>query len=86
VRHPGVRLDAGKYSFRSNDKRSVVDLDVKAGQPYYIRVELVPGLLKGHGRLMLMPKEQGAAEAHRLKPLDSGKVRDSGRVFLEPLP
>src|SRR5215467_4022160 len=45
-------VDAGHHTFRSNDKQAGVDLDVKAGQSYFIRVELVPGMMKGHGRLI----------------------------------
>src|SRR5580700_2039681 len=49
-----VKLDPGKHSFRSNDKQSGTELDLKAGQEYFLRVELVAGAMKGHGRLVLM--------------------------------
>ena len=41
-----VKLPAGKHVFRSNDKQSGVEEDLKAGETYYIRVELVPGMMK----------------------------------------
>jgi hypothetical protein len=84
-RYFSIRLDAGKHSFRSTDGQSVADLDVKDGQAYYIRGEVVPVRLKPRGRLTLMSKEQGASEARTLKPLDSGMVKDSLRVVLDPL-
>ena len=85
-----VKLDPGKHSFRSNDKQSGTELDMKAGQEYFLRVELVVGAMKGHGRLVLMSPEQGGYElkSSKLKPLDSNKVVSTtlvsvGEVHLE---
>jgi hypothetical protein len=57
-----VRLDSGKHSFRSNDKQSGTELDMKAGKEYFLRVEIAAGMMKGHGRLVLMSPEQGGYE------------------------
>jgi len=84
-RYFSVRLDAGKHSFRSTDGQSVADLDVKAGQTYYIRGEVVPVRLKPRGRVTVMSPEQGGSEARSLRPLDSGMVKDRLRVVLDPL-
>jgi hypothetical protein len=79
-----VKVDAGKHIFRSNDAQSGIALDVKAGQEYYIRVEIATGFLKGHGRLILTAAEQGRYELKStLKPLDSDKVADTARVSVE---
>jgi len=77
-----VKLDPGKHSFRSNDKQSGVDLDTKAGQSYFIRVEIATGFMKGHGRLILVAGEQAGYEIKQLKPLDEDKVVDTARVSL----
>jgi hypothetical protein len=71
-----VTLDPGKHTFRSNDKQSGTELDVKAGQEYFLRVEIATGFMKGHGRLTLISPEQGGYElkSAKLKPLDSNKV------------
>jgi hypothetical protein len=71
-----VKVDPGKHNFRSNDKQSGTELDVKAGQEYFLRVEIATGFMKGHGRLVLMSPEQGGYElkSSKLKPLDSNKV------------
>jgi len=84
-RYFSIRLDAGKHSFRSTEGQSMADLDVKAGQTYYIRGEVVPVRLKPRGRLTLMSSEQGASEVRMLKPIDSGMVKDNVRVLLDPL-
>jgi hypothetical protein len=71
-----VKLDPGKHNFRSNDKQSGTELDMKAGQEYFLRVEIATGFAKGHGRLVLMSPEQGGYElkSSKLKPLDANKV------------
>src|SRR5258707_10815766 len=70
-----VTLDPGKHNFRSNDKQSGIELDAKAGQEYFIRVEIATGMMKGHGRLILVAPEQGGYELKsKLKPRDTTKV------------
>lgn len=75
-----AKFTPGKHIFRSNDRQSGIESELKAGQEYYIRVELVPGAMKGHGRLVLVQAEQGAYEIKKLKPLDTDKVKDSEHV------
>ena len=72
-----VTLPPGKHELRSNDKQSGIELDAKEGQDYYIRVEIAPGVAKGHGRLVATPSEQGSYEIRKLKPLDPDKIKDS---------
>src|SRR6478672_7901346 len=62
----------GKHTFRSNDAQSGMDLELKAGHEYFLRVEIATGVMKGHGRLLLMPREQAGYElrSSKLKPLD----------------
>jgi hypothetical protein len=79
-----IRLDVGKHSCRSTDGQTVVRLDVKAGQTYYIRGEVVAVRGKPRGAITRMPPEQGASEARNLKPLPSSMVKDPNRVLLDP--
>lgn len=69
-------LTPGKHAFRSNDKQSQVEVDLKPGQDYYIRVEIATGFWKGHGRLIFVMPEQGAGEFKQTKPVDKGMVKD----------
>jgi len=84
-RYFSIKLDPGKYNFRSNDKQSGMELDVKAGQEYFLRVEIAAGMMKGHGRLVLMSPEQGSYEVKsaKLKPLDSNKVVNANLVSVD---
>ena len=74
----------GKHTFRSNDAQSGMDLELKAGHEYFLRVEISTGFMKGHGRLVVMPREQASYElrSSKLKPLDPGKVVDKDRVSI----
>ena len=75
-----AKFTPGKHVFRSNDKQAGIESDLKAGEEYYVRVELVPGVMKGHGRLVVVQAEQGAYEIKKLKPLDADKVKDREHV------
>jgi Protein of unknown function (DUF2846) len=80
-----VRMDPGKHVFYSNDKQAGIELDLKSGQQYFIRVEIATGFMKGHGRLILVAPEQGGYEmkSSKLKPLDANKVVDGSLVSVE---
>src|SRR5205807_1244610 len=41
-----AKLDPGKHNFRSNDKQSGIELDMKSGQEYFLRVEIASGFMK----------------------------------------
>ncbi len=64
----------GHYLFQMDDKKSGAALDLKAGETYYFRVDIVMGFWKGGGKMTLMAKEQGIVEAKDLTPLPTGEV------------
>ena len=84
-RYFSAKLDPGKHTLTSNDKQSGIDLDLKAGEEYFVRVEIATGFAKGHGRLILVPKEQGGYElkSDKLKPLDADKVANKDVVSVD---
>lgn len=84
-RYFAVTLAPGKYLFYSNDKQAGIDLDLKPGEKYYIRLEIATGFMKGHGRLLSVAPEQGSYEIKKLKPLDSDKVKDTQHVTVAAL-
>ena len=75
-----AKLPSGKHTFHSNDKQAGIDVDLKSGQDYYIRVEIAAGMMKGHGRMALVAPEQGSYEIKKLKPLDTDKIKDNQHV------
>ena len=80
-----ANLEPGKHTFTSNDRQSGIDLDLKAGEEYFIRVEIAAGFAKGHGRLILVSREQGGYElkSDKLKQLDGNKVANKDVVSLD---
>jgi len=84
-RYFALNVDPGQHQFRSNDAQSGIQIDVKPGNEYFIRVEIAQGFMKGHGRLVLTAPEQGRYElqSNKLKPLDADKVVDHSQVSVE---
>jgi hypothetical protein len=81
-----IKVAPGKHTIRSNDKQSGVEIDLVAGKTYYIKVEIVAGFMKGHGRLLLMQPEQAMYEVKKLQPLGADKIVDKEAVLNPPPP
>jgi hypothetical protein len=77
-----VKLEPGKHSVRSNDRASGVEVNMKPGAEYYIRVDMQTGFWKGHGRLTMILPEQGEYEVKQAKPLNDADVKDRELVVL----
>jgi hypothetical protein len=75
-RYVTLALPAGTHSLRSNDKQSQIELELKPGQKYYIRIDIATGFWKGHGRLTMVMPEQGAGEVKQMKPVDAGMIKE----------
>ena len=78
-----VLVAPGKHTFQSNDKQSGMEIDLKSGEEYYLRVDIAAGFWKGHGQLTMIQKEQGAFEIKKLKPMGKEKIKDSTAAFTE---
>lgn len=81
-RYFGVTLEPGKHTCRMGDKQTGFEIDMKAGEEYYAKVTLEAGFWKGHGRLSLLQKEQGAFEIKKVKLLGADKVKDRSLVTI----
>lgn len=76
-RYVALALDPGRHTFSSNDRQAEIELDVASETTYFLRVDIATGVLKGHGRLVLMMKEQGAAEIRKVQPASSSMIKDT---------
>jgi hypothetical protein len=89
-RYFGVTLEPGKHTCRMGDKQTGFEVDMKAGEEYYAKISIEAGFWKGHGRMTLLQKEQGAFELKKVKPLGPEKVKDKTLVTVyegsEPKP
>lgn len=79
-----IKVQPGKHTVRSNDKQSGVEMDLVAGKTYYIKVEIVAGFMKGHGRLLLMQPEQATYEVKKLEALGADKIVNKELVLNPP--
>lgn len=85
-RYLAVRVAPGKHIFRSNDKQSGVEIELKPGETYYLRVEIATGFFKGHGRLVVSPAEQGAFEIKKLLYIGADKIKHETVLREDPQP
>jgi len=70
----------GSYDFRMDDKKSGTKLDLKPGDVYYMRVDIVPGFWKGGGKLSLIDAKQAVDEVKGLTPIEAKEVEDKSRT------
>jgi hypothetical protein len=77
-----LALAPGRHSFMSNDMTTRLNLDLQAGQDYYIRVDMVAGAVKFRGSVVLVPPEQGALEVKAMAPSSARMIKDN--EFLAP--
>jgi hypothetical protein len=63
-----AQLTVGTIAFDySNDKSTGIELDAKAGQTYYVRVDIKTGAFKGHGAMTLIDPQEGKYEFAKQK-------------------
>lgn len=81
-RYFAVELEPGKHACRMGDKQTGFEIDMKPGEEYYAKITIDVGFWKGHGRLTLLQREQGAFELKKVKPLPADKVKDRSLVTI----
>lgn len=82
-----VALEPGRHTFRSDRKKDSFDLEVEAGEEYYIRIVMkvgqFSGYFGGHGKLFFMNKKQGKSEFQRENLKPANDVRVPGMVLAD---
>jgi hypothetical protein len=76
-----AKVDAGKRTVRAEDPKYALQMDLKAGECYFFRVEIASGFAKAHGRLVGLNREEGASELKQLTPIDPSHVKDTLEVL-----
>jgi hypothetical protein len=62
-----VTVTPGAHQIHSNDKSTGIELDAKAGQTYFVRVDIKTGAWKGHGQITLIDPQEGRYEFAKQK-------------------
>ena len=76
-----AKVDPGKRTVRAEDPKHSLQMELKAGDCYFFRVEIASGFAKAHGRLVGLTPEQGASDLKMLTPLDPSHVKDTSKVL-----
>jgi Protein of unknown function (DUF2846) len=61
-----VSVPPGNHRIYSTDKSTGLDLNAKAGETYYVRIDIQTGFWKGHGGVTLVDPQQGKYEVGQL--------------------
>ena len=80
-----IKLAPGKHTIEVNKGHSGAEVDMKAGEQYYFRVEMIPGFWKARGSIDFIQKEQGALEIQKMKPLEAKWIKDKAKVTVDEL-
>ena len=78
-----LALTPGTHIFRSTDKKDQISVELKAGQKYFVRVEVSGVAIKSRGKLVLVLPEQGMGEFSQTKPDDSTMVKNRSLIAPE---
>lgn len=76
-----AKVDPGKRTVRAEDPKYSLQMELKAGDCYFFRVEIASGFAKAHGRLVGLTNEQGTSDLKRLTPIDTSHVKDTSEVL-----
>jgi hypothetical protein len=79
-----IKLDPGKHSLEVNKGHSGAQIDMKAGEQYYFRIDIKPGFWKGRSEALYMQKEQGSLEVQKMNPLEAKWIKDNSKVTNQP--
>lgn len=71
-----VRVSPGAHRVWADEEDDAVAIETATGETYYFRMELRPGMWKGHGQVVAMDPGVGAAEfaEYKCKPANKIKV------------
>jgi hypothetical protein len=64
-----LKVEPGRHAFHMHDKGGV-EVELKEGQEYYLQVEVMYGVFKGHGEIRQAKAEDGAAAIKKLRLLE----------------
>jgi hypothetical protein len=80
-RYLAAKVDPGKRTVRAEDPKYSLQMELKAGECYFFRVEIASGFAKAHGRLVGLTREQGTSDLKQLTPIDPSHVKDTSSVL-----
>ena len=78
-----VKLDPGTHSFRSKNKKDGgVEIELKVGQEYFLRMETRTGVQVNAPRISVVPNEEGRYDVKQMKYVNEDDIKDRSRVVI----
>ena len=78
-----VKLDPGTHSFRSKNKKDGgVELELKLGQEYFLRMETRTGVQVNAPRISVVPHEEGRYDVKQMKYVNEDDIKDRSKVVV----
>lgn len=76
-----VKLEPGTHSFRSKNKKDGgVEIELKLGQEYFLRMETRTGVQVNAPRISVVPNEEGRYDVKQMKYINDGDIKDRSKV------
>lgn len=77
-----VKLEPGTHSFRSKNKKDGgVEIGLKLGQEYFLRMETRTGVQVNAPRISVVPNEEGRYDVKQMKYINDGDIKDRSKVI-----
>jgi hypothetical protein len=78
-----VKLEPGTHTFRSKNKKDGgVEIELKLGQEYYLRMETRTGVQVNAPRISVVPSEEGRYDVKQMKYIKEGDIKDRAKVVI----
>lgn len=76
-----VKLEPGTHAFRSKNKKDGgVEIELKLGQEYYLRMETRTGVQVNAPRISVVPNEEGRYDVKQMKYVNDDDIKDRSKV------
>lgn len=78
-----VKLEPGTHSFRSKNKKDGgVEIELKLGQEYFLRMETRTGVQVNAPRISVVPNEEGRYDVKQMKYINDDDIKDRSKVVI----
>lgn len=78
-----VKLYPGTHSFRSKNKKDGgVEIELRLGQEYFLRMETRSGVQVNAPRISVVPSEEGRYDVKQMKYVKDDDIKDRSRVVI----
>jgi hypothetical protein len=78
-----VKVAPGQHRVWADEERDAIMVGFETGKTYYFRMELVPGMWKGNGRMVAVDETTGKKEFADYHPKPAGDIKVPAMVVVQ---